>query len=125
MRAAASLTDGPCICLQIRKRAAVEAHRRKKEAETISMRADLKQQKEDVDSTNLANARALVARVRADTAHDKIRLAKTAFVDQRVSELLAPRAHLPTQRRRRIGHATVIAVCVDCLPRCCLSLLLL
>ena len=68
---------------EIRKRAIIEADRRKKEAETISMRNDLKEQKEVVDATNLALKRARVARVRADTADDKIRLAKTSFIDAR------------------------------------------
>jgi hypothetical protein len=68
---------------EIRKRATLEATRQKRERETIQMRADLKELKKTVDTTNLANARALVARVRADTAHDKIRLAKTKFVDAR------------------------------------------
>lgn len=47
------------------------------------MRTDLKEQKEEVVATNLANNRARVARIRADTSDDKIRLAKAAFVNNR------------------------------------------
>ena len=86
---------------EVRKRAAIEARRLQKERETISMRADLKSQKQTVDATNLANARALVARVRADTAHDKIRLAKTAFVDQRWDKADALRDEISAWKARR------------------------
>ena len=68
---------------EVRKRAALEAQRRKRLEETISMRTDLKEQKETVDATNLANNRARVARIRADTCDEKIRLAKASFIDAR------------------------------------------
>lgn len=68
---------------EVRKRAAIEAHRRKILEETIALRTDLKSQKDAVDATNLAINRARVARVRADTSDEKIRLAKSQFIDAR------------------------------------------
>jgi len=84
-----------------RKRAAVEARRLQIEREATSMRLDLKEQKETVDALNLANNRALVARVRADTAHEKIRLAKTSFVDARWDKADALREEIHDWKERR------------------------
>ena len=65
------------------------------------MRLDLEERKEIVDATNLAINRARTARVRADTAHDKIRLAKTAFVDARWDKADALRDEISAWKSRR------------------------
>jgi len=85
----------------VRSRAAVEAVRLQREAETVSMRTDLKEQKEAVDAANLASARSLVERVRADTSHEKIRKAKSHFVNARWDKADALRQELEQFKAKR------------------------
>jgi hypothetical protein len=66
-----------------RKRAAIAHVQQVHREETAAMRKELKALKQEVDGTIIADKRAAVARVRADTAHDKIRRAKSAFVNAR------------------------------------------
>lgn len=84
-----------------RKRAAIALRQAQQSRDGAVMRADLQEQKEVVDATNLANNRSLVARVRADTAHDKIRLAKTSFIDQRWDRADMLREELAQWKARR------------------------
>ena len=85
-----------------RARAAVEAARLKREEETMQMRKELKELKESVDDTILGENQALVAQVRADTAHEKIRKAKTHFVMARWEQAGATtRTHSHVRLRAR------------------------
>ena len=86
---------------EARTREAVEEVRRRREVETANMRAELKEQKQLVDLSNLQLKRELVELVRADTAPEKIRHAKATFIYRRRDQAGALRDQLEQFKMQR------------------------